>query len=61
MKNGQQWVFDTRATSLQLPDAIRPTNGQAHEFNWQVTTARRSPEGAHIYGAMSVIYTFNWQ
>jgi hypothetical protein len=27
MTNGQQWVFDTRATSLQLPDTIRPANG----------------------------------
>jgi len=58
---GQSWVYETQATSYQLPDSIRPTNGQAHEFNWRVTTARRSPEGAYIHGAMSVIYTFNWQ
>lgn len=52
----------TKDTSMPLPTALIPTDGQPHLMAWVVTVVRRNEGGGYapIGGVMSV-RTFNWQ
>ncbi|MCU0464720.1 MAG: LysM peptidoglycan-binding domain-containing protein [Anaerolineae bacterium] len=52
----------TKETSMPLPPALIPSDGQTHAMAWLVTVVRRNAGGGYapIGGVMSV-KTFNWQ
>lgn len=52
----------TKDTSLQLPTALIPTDGQIHPIAWVVTVVRRNQGGGYApIGGVMPVRTFNWQ
>jgi LysM repeat protein len=52
----------TRATSILLPEAMIPTDGQTHTFQWMISVARQNEQGAfRIVSGTATARTFQWQ
>ncbi len=52
----------TKDTSMPLPTALIPTDGQTHPMAWVVTVVRRNPGGGYApIGGVMPVRSFNWQ
>jgi hypothetical protein len=57
-----RWSEVTTSTSLTLPDALIPSDGQTHQVRWRVSVARRLEDGTVAYsGGVGEWRTFQWQ
>lgn len=52
----------TKDTSIALPQALIPTDGQTHAITWLVTVVRRNASGGYApIGGVMAMRSFNWQ
>lgn len=52
----------TKETSMPLPPALIPSDGQTHAMAWLVTVVRRNAGGGYApIGGVMQVKTFNWQ
>lgn len=52
----------TKDTSMTLPTALIPSDGQTHTMAWVVTVVRRNAGGGYApIGGVMPVRTFNWQ
>jgi len=52
----------TKDTSMVLPVALIPSDGQTHPMAWVVTVVRRNPGGGYApIGGVMPVRSFNWQ
>jgi LysM repeat protein len=59
---GRQFTQVTRDTSLVLPNELIPSDGQVHDFSWQVAVVRRNAGGGYgIIGGVIGTRGFRWQ
>lgn len=60
--SGARHLDVTTTTSYELPEALVPTDGQAHTIHWRISVAAPNPQGQYRYiGAQGQWRTFHWQ
>lgn len=60
--NAASFAGVTKETSLQIPDSLIPTDGQAHTVNWTVAVARPNQSGVYsIISGPPPTHSFTWQ
>ena len=57
-----QWNQVTTQTSIQLPNSVKPNNGETHELQWRVTVAKPNDAGTFgPIGEQGRWRSFQWQ
>jgi hypothetical protein len=57
-----QSLYVTRNTFYILPDALIPSDGQTHSFQWRVSVAAQTGSGAYqLIGGVGDWRTFQWR